>query len=154
MSETEETTLTHHAMLVAWGQYAHCIGLVNEIETIPLHQKATRHRPQRKVLEFLVTILGGFKYLKDVSLSAHPLDKDQAVAQAWGQSEWADHSGVSRTLSQLTDEEMQQIVQALERVSQPLIDREVVLAVGTGRLELDGDLTPRPVSKTSTTYPS
>jgi hypothetical protein len=26
MSQTEETTLTHHAMLVAWGQYAVRIG--------------------------------------------------------------------------------------------------------------------------------
>jgi hypothetical protein len=28
------------------------------------------------VLEFLVAILGGLEYLKDISLSARPLDKD------------------------------------------------------------------------------
>ena len=37
MSELSEMTLTHHAMLVAWGQYAHCIGLIQAIEAIPLH---------------------------------------------------------------------------------------------------------------------
>ena len=34
MSENAETTLTHHAMLVAWGQYAHGIGLVSALETV------------------------------------------------------------------------------------------------------------------------
>jgi len=153
MSELSEMTLTHHAMLVAWGQYAHCIGLIRAIEDIPLHQKAVTYRPQTKVLEFLVAILGGFEYLKDISLSAHPLDRDPVVARAWGQPGWADHSGVSRTLTSLSAAEAQQIVLALERVSQPLIDKEVVLAWTTGRLELDGDLSPRPVSDTSRTYP-
>jgi len=153
MSELSEMTLTHHAMLVAWGQYAHCIGLIRAIEGIPLHQKAVTYRPQTKVLEFLVAVLGGFEYLKDISLSAHPLDRDPVVARAWGQAGWADHSGVSRTLTSLSAAEAQQIVLALERVSQPLIDKEVVLAWTTGRLELDADLSPRPVSDTSRTYP-
>jgi hypothetical protein len=153
MSQTEETTLTHHAMLVAWGQYARCIGLVEAIEAVPLHQKAVDHQPQTKVLEFLVTILGGFEYLKDITYSEHPLDKDLAVAQAWGQPRWADHSGVSRTLSSLTPEEAQALMVATEQVSQPLIDKELMLALGAGRVEFDGDLTPRPVSNTSSTYP-
>jgi hypothetical protein len=153
MSQTEETTLTHHAMLVAWGQYARCIGLVKAIEAVPLHQKTVDHQPQTKVLEFLVTILGGFEYLKDITYSEHPLDKDLTVARAWGQPAWADHSGVSRTLSSLAPEEAQAIMGVTDGVSQPLIDKEVVLALGTGRLEFDGDLTPRPVSNTSTTYP-
>jgi hypothetical protein len=74
MSELSQMALTHHAMLVAWGQYAQCIGLIRAIEGIPLHQKTVTHRPQTKVLEFLVAIRGGFEYLKDISLSAHPLD--------------------------------------------------------------------------------
>jgi len=153
MSITAEPTLTHHAMLVAWGQYAHCLGLVTAIEAVPFHQKTVLHRPQTKVLEFLVAILGGFEHLKDISLSAHPLDQDHMVARAWGQPGWADHSGVSRTLTGLTPTEAQQVGLALERVSQPLIDKEVVLALTTGRLQLDADLSPRPISDTSTTYP-
>ena len=133
MRQTEETTLTHHAMLVAWGQYARCIGLVKAIEAIPLHQKAINHQPQTKVLEFLVTILGGFEHLKDITYSEHPLDKDQTVARAWGQPVWADHSGVSRTLSSLTPEEAQAIMSVTDQVSQPLIDKEIVFAIGKGR---------------------
>jgi hypothetical protein len=153
MSQTEETTLTHHAMLVAWGQYARCIGLVKAIEAVALHQKAVDHQPQTKVLEFLVTILGGFEHLKDITYSEHPLDKDVTVARAWGQPRWADHSGVSRTLRSLTPDEAQAVMVATDQVSQPLIDKEMVLALGAGRLEFDGDLTPRPVSNTSRTYP-
>lgn len=153
MSQLEETTLTHHAMLVAWGQYAQCIGLVKAIEAVKLHQKAVNHQPQTKVLEFLVTILGGFEYLKDITYSEHPLDKDLTVARAWGQPAWADHSGVSRTMSALTAEEAQAIMAVTDQASQPLIDKEIVFALGQGRLEFDGDLTPRPVSNTSSTYP-
>lgn len=153
MRQTEEPNLTHHAMLVAWGQYAQAIGVIKAIEAIPLHQKAIDHRPQTKVLEFLVAILGGLERLKDISLSAHPLDKDQDVARAWRQGSWADHSGVSRTLSQLSEAEVEAIGAALERISQPMIDREVVLAAGSGWIVLDADLSPRKVSDTSKTYP-
>jgi len=97
--QSPSSILTDHAMLVVWGQFAHCMGLIRAIEQVTLSQKTVDHSPQSKVLEFLVAILGGLEYLKDISLSARPLDKDVAVAQAWGQDAWADHSGVSRTVA-------------------------------------------------------
>jgi len=156
MSQTDlEATFTQHAMLVAWGQFAQAIGFIQALEAIPLHQKTYTHRPQTKVLEFFAAVLAGLPHLKDISRSAHPLDQDQAVARAWGQPAWADYSGVSRTLQELTLDEARQIVQALETISQPLIDREVTLALRErGYLVYDGDLTGRPVSNTSTTYPN
>ncbi len=153
MSQPEEPTLTHHGMLVVWGQFAQAMGLIRAIQGVTMHQKTKQYSPQGKVLEFLVAILGGLEYLKDISLSAHPLDQDQVVAQAWQQAGWADHSGVSRTLSQLSEAEVHAIQAELERISQPFVDREVELAAGQGRLELDGDLSPRAVSRTSHTYP-
>lgn len=153
MSESEQANLTHHALLVAWGLYAQAIGLVEGLEAVELDQKTISHRPQTKLIEFLVAILGGLEHLKDISLSAHPLDQDAEVARAWGQAAWADHSGVSRTLHSLTQTQVQQVIEVLHRVSQPFIDKEVMLALGSGRLHLDGDLSPRPVSDTATTYP-
>lgn len=153
MSESEQAKLTHHAMLVVWGLYAQAIGLVAGLEAVVLDQKTVSHRPQTKLIEFLVAILGGLAHLKDLSLSAHPLDQDTAVARVWGQPAWADHSGVSRTLHRLTQTQAQQVSEVLHRVSQPFIDKEVTLALGSGRLELDGDLSPREVSATATTYP-
>jgi hypothetical protein len=154
MSDSAFPSLTQHAMLVAWGQFAHCLGLISGLETVPLHQKTVQHRPQTKVIEFLVAILGGLPHLQDLSRSAHPLDQDQEVAKAWGQPAWADYSGVSRTLSGLTMDEVQQIVEVLAAISQPIIDREVVLAWrDQGEIVVDCDLTGRPVSNSSTTYP-
>lgn len=147
--------MTQHAMLVIWGLYARRIGLVQAIEAVELKQKVRTHTPHTKVLEFLVAILGSLPYLKDISRSAHPLDKDQMVADAWGQPAWADYSGVSRTLAQLTTAEVSDLTAALDGISQPFIDREVALALEQdGQLVYDADLTGRPVSSTSTSYPN
>lgn len=156
MSETEEQIQqTQHAFLVAWGQFAQEKGLVIGIEAVQLGQKTYYHRPQTKVLELLVAHLGGLKYLQDISLSAHPLDKDQAVAEAWGQPAWADYSGVSRTMSSLSWAEANAIVAALDEFSQPFLDPELtMLREHKKRLMLDGDLTGIPVSNTSTSYPN
>jgi len=160
MSEQEtsphegQPVLTQHAMLVLWGAYAQQMGLVKALEQVKLSQKCRTHRPQTKIIEFLVAMLAGLPHLQDLSRSAHPLVRDQAVADAWGQPAWADYSGVSRTLQSLSDEEVTAIVDALNVLSQPFIDLECERAVAsTGRLIYDADLTGRPVSNTSTTYP-
>jgi len=76
------------------------------------------------------------------------------VAKAWGQPGWADYSGVSRTLAGLTQAEAEQIAAVLEQITQPILAEEVMRALQScGRLSYDGDLTDRPVSNTSTTYP-
>lgn len=147
--------LTQHAMLTIWGLHAQRIGLVQAIEAVKLKQKAYVHRPQTKVLEFLIAILAGLPHLQDISRSAHPLDQDPIMAEAWGQAALADYSGVSRTLKQLSVEETANLVSALNKVGQPFIDTEVARALEkNGELVYDGDLTGRPVSSTSTSYPN
>ena len=154
MSEKNAPQLTHHAMLIAWGQFAQCLGLTEQISAVPIKQKTVDHSPQSKIQEFLIANLAGLAHLKEISKAAHPLDQDLAVAQAWGQSSWADYSGVSRTLAHLTKQETENILNVLARISQPFIDKEAVLALREeGRLILDGDLSGRPVSDTSRTYP-
>jgi len=154
-SEGTQVQETQHAFLVAWGWFAEHIGLIRSWQGIHLQQKKYRHTPQTKVLEFLVAILAGLEHLQDISLSAHPLDLDQAVAKAWGQPGWADYSGVSRTLSALNWTEARDVAQVLERVSQPLIQAELdVLRSRSQRLRFDGDLTGLPVSNSSRTYPN
>ena len=146
--------LTQHAMLVLWGAYAQQMGLVKALEQVELSQQSRTHQPQTKIIEFLVAILAGLPHLQDLSRSAHPLVRDRAVADAWGQPAWADYSGVSRTLQSLSDEEVNAIAEAIDAISQPFIDLECERAVASaGRLVYDADLTGRPVSNTSTTYP-
>jgi hypothetical protein len=147
MAQEQET---QHALLIPWGQFAQEIGLIAGIEAVKLKQKAYEHTPQAKVLEFLVAILSGVEHLQDISRAAHPLDKDIAVAKAWRQTNWADYTGVSRTLKQLDWDEAQALVAALEQISQPFLEGELSLLP---RLEYDGDLTGLPVSNTSKSYP-
>ncbi len=152
MAQEQET---QHALLVPWGHFAREIGLLSGIEAVQINQKVYEHTPQAKVIEFLVAILSGAKYLQDISLAAHPLDKDLAVAQAWGQADWADYTGVSRTMSALSWAEAHEIVSVLERVSQPFLERELARLQSRGsQLQYDGDLTGLPVSNTSKTYPN
>lgn len=154
MNQNDPETLTHHALLVAWGQFADSLGLITGLESVSLHQKTVRHSPQTKVMEFLLAIFAGLEHLQDISRSAHPLDQDQAVARSWGQAGWADYSGVSRTLAELTQAEAEQIVSVLDEISRPILAEEVMQALQSqGRLSYDGDLTDRPVSNTSTSYP-
>ncbi|MBT3389668.1 MAG: hypothetical protein HN413_04595, partial [Chloroflexi bacterium] len=58
MSKNNEQVFeTQHAFLVAWGQFAQETGLVKALEAVPLKQKVYRHKPQTKVLEFLVALM-------------------------------------------------------------------------------------------------
>ena len=149
-----DTIPTQHALLVAWGEYGQVIGVPASLAQVGLQQQTREHTPHSKVKELLVATMGGLPYLQDISRSAHPLDQDRAVAQAWGEKKWADYSGVSRMLQGLTLEESQAVIGCLQAVSQPFIDQEVALAdAQEGRVVLDGDLTGIPVSKSSHTYP-
>lgn len=136
------------------GHLARQIGLIDALEAIPIPQRKRDHTPQTKLIELLVAFLGSYAYLQDISHGPHPLDQDQAVAKAWSQPSWADYSGVSRTLKACTEETVAQVTQALQAISQPFIDREVMLTLrDRGVIVCDGDLASRPVSNTSTTYP-
>jgi len=149
-----EITRTAHAMLIPWGVFARQVGLVQALEGVSIPQRRGEHAPQTKLMEFLVAILSGCAYLQDISHGPHPLDQDQAVATAWGQADWADYSGISRTLHACTAETVAAVRTALWQVSRPFMDREVMLALRErGALVYDGDLTGRPVSSTSKTYP-
>jgi hypothetical protein len=97
-------TLTNHAMLVIWGQFAQCIGLIEKVQSVTLHQKTVLHRPQTKVLEFFVAILAGLEHLQELSRSAHPIDQDQAVAKAWQQPKWADYSAIFEVFLMLVNQ--------------------------------------------------
>lgn len=45
MSQHQEATLTHHALLLAWGQFAQCIELIAKLEAVALSQKTVDHSP-------------------------------------------------------------------------------------------------------------
>ena len=145
---------TDHAGLVLLGQYAQHLGLIERLQAVPLTQRTRTHTPQAKLIQFFVGILAGLDYLQDFNLAPHPLVTDHAVSTAWQQAAFAHYSGVSRTLAAADDATLAAVQAVLQEVSHPFLEREVLALVRAGRpLMLDVDLTGRPVSPTSTTYP-
>jgi len=154
MAELPCGMLTQHALMVAWGEFAHEIGLIEKLSQVPIPQKNVVHTPQAKVLTFLMGILTGITHLKDLNEGPHPLAHDWVAIRAWGLVSLAHYTGVSRTLAACDEEAVVAITQVLHEVSQPFIEQEVRLLLRHGRpLVVDLDLAPRRVSNTSTTFP-
>jgi hypothetical protein len=79
---------------------------------------------------------------------------DREAGRAWNLEAMADASGVSRMLKQCDDATLAALPAALDAVSQPFLDRAVGdLREHNETLLLDADLTGRPVTSTSRTYP-
>ena len=151
---SDERNLTQHAMLIVWGHFGRTIGLLERLVKVPIAQKKVLRGPQEKIIEFLVGLLSGMEYLTDLSEGPAPLTKDTEVSTAWKLQALADASGVSRTLQACNDETVQRLAEVLDAVSQPFIHRAVSdLRQRNEPLVLDVDLTGRPVSSTSQTFP-
>jgi hypothetical protein len=151
---TNETSPTQHAMVIVWGHFARTIGVLARLAQVPIDQKTVRRAPYEKLVEFLLGLLTGIEYLTDLSEGAAPLVKDAEVAAAWQLNPLADASGVSRTLQACDEQTVMMLESQLDAVGQPFLER----AVGDLRqrhmpLVLDADLTGRPVSSTSQTFP-
>jgi hypothetical protein len=146
---------TDHAWLVVLGYFAQALKLVSELAKVPIKQRKGRdHTPQKKLLEFLVGILGGIEQLKDLNLAEQPIAKDQTVAEAWAQAIFAHYSSVSRTLDASDEDTLAAVIEVLHLVSRPFIDAAVLETIKQcGGLTVDVDLTGRVVSPTSTDYP-
>jgi hypothetical protein len=146
--------LTQHAMLVAWGRFAQYLQVRER-----LRQAVTSRRHKDAiaggdlVLEFALASLAGYEYLQDLNLGPHPLVKDQAVADAWGM-EFSHYSTVSRFLYKVSEAVVDQVQAELEAIMRPYLHQQVhQVLCQQGYLTLCGDLTGRPVSAYSTTYP-
>jgi hypothetical protein len=145
---------TQHAFLVAWGEFAYEIGLIQKLQQVAISQKGVVHLPQAKVLTFFLGTLTGVAHLRDLNDGPHPVAHDGPALRAWGLAAIAHYTGVSRTLASCDEATVAAITQVLHDVSQPFIDREVRLLLEHKLpLLLDLDLAPRRVSNTSTTFP-
>jgi hypothetical protein len=141
-------------MLVAWGHFARTLGLTKRLAVLPIDQKTVARAPHEKVVEFLVGLLSGIEYLADLSAGSAPLAQDNEVATAWQLAPLADASGVSRTLAACDATSVQALKGVLDAIGQPFLDRAVSdLRQRQETLVLDADLTGRPVSSTSETFP-
>ena len=113
------------------------------------------HPPSaEKILEWLIGLLSGIEYLSDLSEGAAPLGPRYEVARAWQLQGLADASGVSRTLRACDQRSVQDLQAALDTVSQPFLARAIAdLRQHDEVLVLDVELTGRPISSTSESFP-
>ena len=151
---TEQSHPTQHARLIAGGHFGRTLGFSKQLAGLPIDQKAVVRAPHEKLVEFGIGLLSGIEYLSDLSEGPAPLARDPEVAQAWQLQPLADASGVSRTLAACTPATVAALKTVLEDMGQPFLDRAVSdLRQGDETLVLDADLTGRPVSSTSETFP-
>jgi len=145
---------TEHAMLVAWGRFSRHFGLSERLRaavTPRCHQDAAPGGDL--VLEFGLASLAGYAYLEDLNLGSHPLANDQAVQDAWD-IQFRHYTTVSRFLYELDESDASQVQAELEAIMQPYIRGAAhELLCQQAYLTLCGDLTGRPVSAYSSTYP-
>jgi hypothetical protein len=145
---------TEHAMLVPWGRFSRHLGLRERLRaavTPRCHQDATPGGDL--ILEFGLASLAGQEYLEDLNLGPRPLTQDQAVQDAWD-IELRHYTTVSRYLYELEEPEIEAVESELEAILRPYIRsaaHEVLCHQEV--LTLCGDLTGRPVSAYSATYP-
>lgn len=90
-------------------------------------------------------------HIDELDTSPHPLRRDAAVVQAWGQTAFASASGVSGLLRAATDASVAGVVEAAERVLAPYRQR-VLREGGEPYLVVDCDLTGLVVSDQAMTY--
>jgi hypothetical protein len=94
---------TGHAPLAVLGYYWRQKGCFDPLERVQPPLKTVFHTPPEKLLDVVVNILAGYESL---SAGSHHLRADLALAKAWGREQFADHSGISRTLAALDSEEV------------------------------------------------
>ena len=153
--DQEIDATTDHAWLVVLGHFAQALKLISGLEGVPLKQRKgpDETKPQMKLIEFLVGLLGGLEYLQDLNKGPQPIAKDESIAQAWGQAIFRHYSQVSRSLELADEETLAGVIEVLRQVSTPFIQAAVMEEVKRkGHLMIDVDLTGRVVSPTSRDY--
>ena len=76
MKTCQPQELTQHAMMIPFGEFAKEMGLIDKLSRITIPAKGVVHAPQAKLLTFLMGILTGITYLKDLNEGPHPLAHD------------------------------------------------------------------------------
>jgi uncharacterized coiled-coil protein SlyX len=155
--ETQGDTIcqpTQHAMLIPWGRFSRYLGLSERVRAavrVRRHQDAAPGGDL--LLEFGLASLAGYECLQDLNAGALPLVKDQAVADEWD-IQFRHYTVLSRFLYALEETDVARVEAELLAVIQPYIEQSVhQVLCHRQALTLCGDLTGRPVSAYSVTYP-
>lgn len=101
-----ETPLAPLAVIGYWlcqRQWLQCFE-----DDVTWQMQARRHAPHEKLQDAFVSILAGCDGLSQINTKLCP---DRVLAHAWGRHQFADRSGVSRLLTSLTSQHVDQLRQ-------------------------------------------
>jgi hypothetical protein len=103
-----------HASLAAIGAYLHQIHLLAPIqETVQIQQKTLKYTPFDKLCDAFILLLTGAHRMVEINTK---LRADPALCQAFGKSGCAEQSVVQDTLDACTDQNVQQMQQAVNTI--------------------------------------
>jgi len=146
-TEVRLVEMLHETSFAPLGVLGYCLTRTSFLEplwtTLRLPLKAVIYTPEAKLLDLLVSILGGCRAISQVNTRLGP---DVALAHAWGRERFAEQSTLARTLDAFTARQVAQ----LRCESEALFRRESCVLqhdFSQDWLWLDIDLTPLPISK-------
>ena len=120
MKERLTTTRQQHysprAVLAAIGMQMRAMGILNPIqEQVHIKQKRLKYSPVEKLIDLLITILGGAQGISEINTR---LRSDQALQRAFGRNGCAEQSVVQETLDACTPTNVAQLMQAINLIFQ------------------------------------
>jgi hypothetical protein len=141
--ELSRTADTSHVPLACLGYALRQAEILKSLQAIELPMKTIVHSPAEKLIEALVLILAGGRSTAQIDLRLRP---NRALAQAWGQVQFAQQATVADTLDALNASSISLLRTCFENM---LADYSDTLHhdFRTGALWLDGDLTGLPASR-------
>ena len=139
--------LSESTQFAPLGVLGYCLTRTNFLKEVfapvMFKEKTVNYKPEAKLQDALVSILAGCRAISTINTRIRP---DRALAQAWGQEQFAEQSGVARTLDKLNQEQVEQLRLGTDK----LFKRESFVLkhdFSRTKLWLDLDLTPLPTSK-------
>ena len=138
-----QRTPMRHVQLAALGYALQRAQILQPLTEVNVPIKTLQHTVSDKLLESLVLILAGGRATAQIDLLLRP---NRALAQAWGQAQFAEQSTVSDMFDAMTDASIEDLQTAFAQLWQTHSQTKQH-DFRRGDLVLDGDLTGLPASK-------
>ncbi len=142
VSLTDRASMAH-VPLAALGYALRRAGVLTPLQEITLPMKTLTHSPGDKLIEALVLVLAGGRATAQADLLLRP---NRGLAQAWGQSQFAQQSTLADTLDAFDETSLATLRTAAECIWQSHSQAQQH-DFRSGWLWLDDDLTGLPASR-------
>jgi hypothetical protein len=110
----KSTRYSARASLAAVGKRIQKLGIWKQVnKQVQIKQKTLTHTPAEKLLDALIGILSGGHGLVEINTLVRP---DKALQRAFGRTNCAEQSTISRTLDACTPENVAQMREALQTI--------------------------------------